>query len=68
MNGYCIRYSDNKGDIDVTFFCPIVTNLMNISEIEMVRLMFFNAHPTWTILDIHPCSLLEFQSIARIYG
>ena len=68
MNGYCITYADNNGNKDVTFFGPILTNITNMSETEMVRLMFFNAHPTWQMLDMRPCSLEEFKCIAKALG
>lgn len=68
MNGYCITYADVNGNIDVTFFGQIVSNMKNYSESEMVRLMFCNAHPTWQMLDMRPCSLDEFRSIAKAYG
>lgn len=68
MNGYCITYADANGNIDVTFFGKVLTSLKNISEIEMVRMMFFNAHPTWQILNMRSCSFDEFRTIARAYG
>ena len=68
IKGYCIIYADENGNKDVTFFGPIVSNMTSMTEPEMVRLMFFNAHPTWSMLDMRPCSITEFKHIARIYG
>lgn len=68
IKGYCIFYADSNGNKDVTFFGPILSNMTSLSETEMVRLMFFNAHPTWQMLDMRPCSLDEFRSIAKAYG
>lgn len=68
IKGYCIFYADCNGNKDVTFFGPILSNMTSMSETEMVRLMFFNAHPTWTMLDMRACTFSEFRSIAKVYG
>ena len=68
LKGYCIFYADTNGNKDVTFFGPILTNITTMTEPEMVRLMFFNAHPSWLMLDMKPCTLADFRNIARVYG
>ena len=68
IKGYCIFYADSNGNKDVTFFGPILSNMTSLSETEMVRLMFLNAHPTWTMLDMRACTFSEFRSNAKFYG
>lgn len=68
LNGYCVRYSDNKGNIDVTFFAPIGWSVTPSEELAGVCNLFYSAHPSWSIIDISRCNSNEFRKIAQCYG
>lgn len=66
--GYMIKYADANGNTDVTFYGFIDTNIKGLTEMEAIRLMFFNAHPCCTLYDIIPCTLSEFQKVCKLYS
>ena len=59
MNGFRILYLLPDGTRDTTFFSvPIASfTLHGISSVDLVCLLFHNAYPTATILDIKPDSM-----------
>lgn len=63
MNGYKIVYKEPDGTTTATFFGEPVLNfcLPNLSNMEIIKLMFSTAHPGCDILSIECCSLKEFM-------
>ena len=67
MKGYKINYIDEGGKKTCTFFgdpvsspgCPIVDKL------EIIMLMFSNAHPKCEVTSIRRCTLDEFEKYIK---
>lgn len=59
MDGFRILFSLPDGSLDTTFFCMPIASfpLDGISSVDLVRLLFHNAYPTATILDIKPACM-----------
>ena len=68
MNGYCVKYRDPHGVVDVSFFTAVASDMPNVADFEVVRFLFLSAHAGCKILDIVACTLPQFQKIARKYG
>lgn len=62
MDGYKIVYKELDGTITDTFFGePMFDfNLPNLSNMEVIKLMFGFVHPGCDIVSIERCSLKEF--------
>lgn len=63
MDGYKIVYKEPDGIITDTFFGEPMLNfcLPNLSNMEIIKLMFSTAHSGCDILSIERCSLKEFM-------
>lgn len=63
MDGYKIVYKRPDGVTTDTFFGESMSNfcLPNLSNMEIIKLMFSTAHPGCDILSIERCSLEEFM-------
>lgn len=63
MDGYKIVYKEPDGTTTATFFGEPMLNfcLPNLSNMEIIKLMFSTAHPGCDILSIERCSLKEFM-------
>lgn len=63
MDGYKIVYKEPDGTITDTFFSEPMLNfcLPNLSNMEIIKLMFSTAHPGCDISSIECCSLKEFM-------
>lgn len=63
MDGYKIVYKEPDGTITDTFFSELVPgfSLLKSSNMEVIKLMFGNAHPGCDIISIERCSLKEFM-------
>ena len=63
MDGYKIIYKEPDGTTTATFFGEPVLNfcLPNLSNMEVIMLLFGNAHPGCKIVSIECCSLKEFM-------
>ena len=63
MDGYKIVYKGSDGVTTDTFFGELMSNfcLPNLSNMEIIKLMFSTAHPGCDILSIERCSLEEFM-------
>lgn len=63
MDGYKIVYKEPDGTITDTFFGEPMLNfcLPNLSNMEIIKLMFSSAHSGCDILSIERCSLKEFM-------
>ena len=63
MDGYKIVYKEPDGTITHTFFGEPMSNfsLPNLSNMEIIKLMFSVAHPGCDIVSIERCSLKEFM-------
>lgn len=62
LKGYCIVYTDVHGVKDCTFFGAPITNITDMTDTELMRLVFFQAHPSCSLLDMFPCTFGEFKS------
>lgn len=62
MDGYKIVYKEPDGTITDTFFAEPMSSfsLPKLSNMDVVKLMFANAHPGCTIVSIERCSLEDF--------
>lgn len=67
MNGYCVKYVDPFGVIDVTWFGELASSFPNVDDVQIVRVMFSQAHCGCRILDLFACRLSDFRKIARQY-
>lgn len=63
MDGYKIVYKEPDGTVTDTFFGEPMLNfcLPNLSNMEIIKLMFSTAHLGCDILSIERCSLKEFM-------
>lgn len=63
MDGYKIVYKEADGTVTDTFFGVSMLNfcLPNLSNMEIIKLMFSMAHPDCDILSIERCSLKKFM-------
>lgn len=63
MDGYKIVYKEPDGTIIDTFFGEPMLNfcLPNLSNMEIIKLMFSMAHPGCDIVSIERCSLNKFM-------
>lgn len=63
MDGYKIVYKEPDSTITDTFFNEPMLNfsLPKLSNMEVIKLMFGNAHPGCDIISIERCSLKEFM-------
>lgn len=63
MDGYKIVYKEPDRTITDTFFNePMLSfSLPGSSNMEVIKLMFGNAHPGCDIISIERCSLEEFM-------
>lgn len=63
MDGYKIVYKEPDGTITDTFFGEPMLNfsLPNLSNMEIIKLMFCIEHPDCDILSIELCCLKEFM-------
>lgn len=70
MNGYCVKYKDPCGVVDVSFFTAVGSDkpMPCADDFEIVRCLFLSAHSGCKVLDIVVCTLSQFQRIAQKYG
>lgn len=63
MDGYKIIYKKPDGTITDTFFGePMLSScLPNLSNMEIIKLMFSVSHPGCNIVSIERCSLKKFM-------
>jgi hypothetical protein len=63
MDGYKIVYKEPDGTITDTFFGEPMLNfsLPNLSNMDIVKVMFSMAYPDCDILSIERCSSKEFM-------
>ncbi len=63
MDGYKIVYKEPDGTITDTFFGEPMLNFCspNLSNMEIIKLMFSTAHLDCDILSIERCTLDEFM-------
>lgn len=63
MDGYKIVYKEPDGTITDTFFGEPMLNFCfpNLSNMEVIKLMFSVAHPGCNIVSIERCSLKKFM-------
>lgn len=63
MDGYKIIYKEPDGTITDAFFGEPLLNfcLPNLSNMEIIKLMFGIEHPDCDILSIERCSLKKFM-------
>lgn len=63
MDGYKIVYKEPDSTITDTFFNePMLSfSLLNLSNMEVIKLMFGDVHPGCEIISIERCSLKEFM-------
>lgn len=63
MDGYKIVYKEPDGTITDTFYGEPMLNfcLPNLSNMEIIKLMFSAVHPGCDILSIECCSLKDFM-------
>ena len=63
MDGYKIVYQEPDGTVKDTFFGEPMSNfsLPNLSNMEIIKLMFSTVHPGFDILSIERCNSKEFM-------
>lgn len=63
MDGYKIVYKESDGTTKATFFGEPELNfcLMNLSNMDVVKMFFDYAHPSCEKISIERCSLEEFM-------
>lgn len=63
MDGYKIVYKEPDGTVTDTFFGEPMLNfcLLNLSNMDIIMVMFSMAHPGCEILSIERCSSKEFM-------
>lgn len=63
MDGYKIVYKESDGTTKAIFFGVPELNfcLMNLSNMDVVKMFFDYAHPSCEIISIERCSLEEFM-------
>lgn len=63
MDGYKIIYKEPDGTVIDTFFGEPMTNisLQKQCYMEVIKLLFWNAHPGCDIISIERCNLEKFM-------
>ena len=67
--GYLIKYIDEYGKEEMTFFHDIeyIGNInINKSQKDMVLMMFKNSYPKRKIISIKKCSFDDFEKLSKI--
>lgn len=63
MDGYIITYVDKKGQKEDTFFSDPVSSFGGgFDGAEIIRVMFFNAHPGCKIISMKRAAFSSFVS------